>query len=220
MLNDGFDDQLRETARNYNAPPETPREEMWERIVAARAERTERTDKTRTGVTPLRPLRHLRHLTWPAGIAALLAIGVALGRITAPEPQTPAPANVAAVATPQVNDVAYRIAATEHLSQSEAFLTLFRTSVRQGGSEQLASGTARQLLATNRLLLDSPAASDDRTRLLLQDLELVLAQIAQLSDRPKSPDLNFIAEGLEDSGVMTRLRTAVPSGTSATQGVL
>ena len=174
MLNDGFDDQLRETARNYNAPPETPREEMWERIVAARAEKTER---TRTGVTPLRPPRRLRHLTWPAGIAALLAIGVALGRITAPEPQTPAPAKVAAVATPQVNDVAYRIAATEHLSQSEAFLTLFRTSVRQGGSEQLASGTARQLLATNRLLLDSPAASDDRTRLLLQDLELVLAGV-------------------------------------------
>jgi hypothetical protein len=112
------------------------------------------------------------------------------------------------------------LAATEHLSQSETFLTLFRASVRQGGNEQLASSTARQLLATNRLLLDSPAATDNRTRILLQDLELVLAQIAQLSGRPSSPDLDFITNGLDDSGVMSRLRTAVPSGTSATQGVL
>jgi ubiquinone biosynthesis protein UbiJ len=84
----------------------------------------------------------------------------------------------------------------------------------------LASSTARQLLATNRLLLDSPAATDSRTRLLLQDLELVLAQIAQLSGRPSSPDLDLITNGLDDTGVMSRLRTAVPSGTSATQGVL
>ena len=116
--------------------------------------------------------------------------------------------------------MAYRIAATEHLGQSEAFLTLFRTSVRRGGNEQLASATARQLLATNRLLLDSPAASDARTRLLLQDLELVLAEIAQLSPRPSSPELDLITEGLERGGVMSRLRTAVPSGASPTQGVL
>ena len=84
----------------------------------------------------------------------------------------------------------------------------------------MGSSTVRQLLATNRLLLDSPAATDNRTRILLQDLELVLAQIAQLSGRPSSPDLDFITNGLDDSGVMSRLRTAVPSGTSATQGVL
>jgi ubiquinone biosynthesis protein UbiJ len=97
---------------------------------------------------------------------------------------------------------------------------LFRASVRQGGNEQLASATARQLLATNRLLLDSPAANDGRTRLLLQDLELVLAEIAQLSPQPRSRDLDLITEGLERGGVMSRLRTAVPSGPSTTQGAL
>jgi uncharacterized protein YbjT (DUF2867 family) len=140
--------------------------------------------------------------------------------MTAPAPESPAPATVVTEAAPRESGVAYRLAATEHLSQSETFLTLFRASVRQGGNEQLASSTARQLLATNRLLLDSPAATDNRTRILLQDLELVLAQIAQLSGRPSSPDLDFITNGLDDSGVMSRLRTAVPSGTSATQGVL
>jgi hypothetical protein len=211
MLDDRYDDELRDAARDYNAPPETPRDEMWGRIVAARAA-GQSTDPP--SVRLLRPLR------LPLGIAALLALGVGLGRLTAPAPEIPAQPTVATAAAPHAGDLAYRLAATEHLSQSEAFLTLFRASVHRQGTEQLASATARQLLATNRLLLDSPAGSDSRTRLLLQDLELVLAQIAQLSGRPSSPDLDFSTEGLEDSGVMSRLRTAVPSGTSTTQGVL
>jgi hypothetical protein len=212
MLDDRLDDQLRDAAKDYNDPPETPRDAMWERIVAMRAaEKAE----------PLRPLRHLRPLRWAAGIAAVLALGIGLGRLsinTAPPVAAPAP--VATAPAPRVSNPGYQVATAEHLSQSEAFLTLFRASVRQGGNEQLASATARQLLATNRLLLDSPAANDGRTRLLLQDLELVLAEIAQLSPQPRSRDLDLITEGLERGGVMSRLRTAVPSGPSTTQGAL
>jgi len=209
MLDDRLDDQLEEGAREYNEPPETPRDAMWAAIVASRAT-TERTKRT----------RHLRPFLIPAGIAAILALGVGLGRLSAP---TPAPAPVAPVVAsegPRAGGVAYQVAAAEHLGQSEAFLTLFRTSVRKGGNEQLASATARQLLATNRLLLDSPAATDGRTRLLLQDLELVLAEIAQLSPQPRSRDLELITEGMERGGMMSRLRTAVPSGSSTTQGAL
>jgi hypothetical protein len=212
MLDDRLDDQLRDAAKDYNDPPETPRDAMWEQIVAMRAaEKAE----------PLRPLRHLRPLRWAAGIAAVLALGIGLGRVsinTAPPVAAPAP--VATAPAPRVSNAAYQVATAEHLSQSEAFLTLFRASVRQGGNEQLASATARQLLATNRLLLDSPAANDGRTRLLLQDLELVLAEIAQLSPQPRSRDLDLITEGMERGGVMSRLRTAVPSGPSTTQGAL
>jgi len=222
MLDDRFEDQLRDSAREYHTPPVTPREEMWAAIQAKRAEgeeaegnAAEEADRAEGGRTPYRRL-----LLWPAGIAALLALGIGLGRLSAPEPGPAAPVMVTSDTTPRGSDAAYRIAATEHLGQSEAFLTLFRASVRGGGNEQLASGTARQLLATNRLLLDSPAASDARTRLLLQDLELVLAEIAQLSPRPSSPDLDLITEGLERGGVMSRLRTAVPSGASPTQGAL
>jgi hypothetical protein len=212
MLDDRLDDQLRDAAKDYNDPPETPRDAMWERIVAMRAAEK---------AVPLRPLRHLRPLRWAAGIAAVLALGIGLGRLsinTAPPVVAPAP--VATAPAPRVSNAAYQVATAEHLSQSEAFLTLFRASVRQGGNEQLASATARQLLATNRLLLDSPAANDGRTRLLLQDLELVLAEIAQLSPQPRSRDLDLITEGLERGGVMSRLRTAVPSGPSTTQGAL
>ena len=231
MMDDRFDDLLRDSAREYNDPPETPREELWQRIVAAREadkatpkEKTQEVDPRR--VLPFRRLPNMRPnrpLTWAAGIAAVLALGIGLGRMSVNQPATvatTAPSSAAVVAAPRVSGVAYRVATTEHLSQSEAFLTLFRASVRAKGNERLASATARQLLATNRLLLDSPAADDARTRLLLQDLELVLAEIAQLSPQPRSRDLELIKEGLEQGGVLSRLRTAVPAGTSATQGAL
>ena len=88
MLDDRFDDQLQDSARDYNTPPETPREEMWAAIQARRAEaeKTEKTEVSREGVIPIRPLRRLRPLRWPIGIAALLALGIGLGRISAPKP--------------------------------------------------------------------------------------------------------------------------------------
>ncbi|MFL5403438.1 MAG: hypothetical protein ACJ8BF_11545 [Gemmatimonadales bacterium] len=208
MLDDRFDDLLRDAARDYNEPPETPRDVMWERIVAER--------------TPLRPLHRLRPLSWAAGIAALLALGIGLGRLSVDRtPVVIAPSPVANELAPRVSAAAYQLATTEHLSQSEAFLTLFRASLRGGqGHERLASASARQLLATNRLLLDSPAATDRNTRLLLQDLELVLAEIAQLSPQPRARDLDLITQGLEQGAVLSRLRTAVPAGVSSTQGAL
>jgi hypothetical protein len=225
MLDDGFEDRLKDAARDYNVPPETPRDAMWAAIQAGRRaggqadgtelEKAESERRVLTFRPSARPPVRLA-----AGIAAILALGFALGRLT--EREAPPGGPVATVVEPPARptDAAYRVATTEHLSQSETFLTLFRASVRGGGDERLASATARQLLATNRLLLDSPAASDGRTRALLQDLELVLAEIAQLSPQPRSRDLDLIKEGLEEGGVLTRLRTAVPSGPSTTQGAL
>jgi hypothetical protein len=225
MMDDRFDDLLRESARDYNEPPETPREEMWAGIQASR-----RTDGQADGTEQGKPeferrLLAVRPSARPsvrlaAGIAALLALGIGLGRLTMRKSEPPpAPVTVTAE-VPRSKGTAYRIATTEHLSQSETFLTLFRASLNGGGNERLASATARQLLATNRLLLDSPAATDGKTRLLLQDLELVLAEIAQLSPQPRARDLDLITEGLEQGGVLSRLRTAVPSGASSTQGAL
>jgi hypothetical protein len=221
MLDDRFEDRLQEAARDHNAPPDTPREEMWMAIVAARNEGTNERGKISTGtIVPSFPRSRVPAFRLGAGIAAILALGFGLGRLTGrPDPATQ-PAILTTEAAPRASEAAYRVVTTEHLSQSEAFLTLFRASVRRGGNEQLASATARQLLAANRLLLDSPAASDARTRLLLQDLELVLAEIAQLSQQSRSHDLDLISEGLEQGGVLSRLRTAVPSGASTTQGAL
>jgi len=202
MSDDQLDERVREAARAYNAPPETPREAMWARIQAGR-------ERRETRVLEFRPRRWL----WAAAAAAVLAVGIGIGRVSV-QPET------ARWEGPSANTTTYRLATQEHLSQSEAFLTLFRTSLKDRSRDRLASASARQLLATNRLLLDSPAATDAATRLLLQDLELVLAEIAQLSPRSSDEDLQFIREGMERGNVMPRLRTAVPAGAGPTQGVL
>jgi hypothetical protein len=212
MDDDPLDESLRAAAREYHRPPDPPREAMWREI-----ERARRLDRAR------RPAPR-RWIPWAAAAAALLALGIGIGRLWRPEGSLEPRAGVAAArpdsAAPRVNEMAYRLATVEHLGQSEAFLTLFRASVRTGSQERLASGTARELLATNRLLLDSPAARDRRTRLLLEDLELVLAEIAQLTPQATAGDRELIREGMERGGVLSRLRTVVPAGTTPTRGDL
>ncbi|MFL5494561.1 MAG: hypothetical protein ACJ8DC_09290 [Gemmatimonadales bacterium] len=208
MDDDELDELLRRTARDYNAPPETPRDEMW-RAIHARRRRTR-----------VRSISPRRWIPWAAAAAAVLALGVGLGRLSVRNAPRPVPAPVAIRTSPRSSATAYRLAAAEHLGQSEAFLTLFRASIRPGGDERLASATARELLTTNRLLLDSPAMQDRRTRLLLEDLELVLAEIAQLTPEPRDRDLKLIREGIERDGMLPRLRTAVPAGATQTQGAL
>jgi len=215
MTDDELDERIRRAARGYNAPPETPREEMWARIAEARrAHASTPTDEAPATPSEARviPLRRWRLVGLAAAAAATLAVGVGIGRVsTGPQ--------VSSWEAPSTKGPAYRMAAQEHLGQSEAFLTLFRASVRPDGDYRLAAA-ARQLLGTNRLLLDSPAAVDRRTRLLLEDLELVLAEIAQLSPHSRAEDLKLIRDGIEQGEVMPRLRTAVPAGSASTQGVL
>ena len=215
MTDDGLDERIRVAARDYNAPPDTPREEMWARIAEARRARASKPAETPVTLAEPRviPLRRWRWGALAAAAAAILAVGVGIGRVSVDPP-------VAQWESPSPRGAAYHLAAREHLGQSEAFLTLFRASVRQNGDYRLAAATARQLLAANRLLLDSPAAEDRRTRLLLEDLELVLAEIAQLSPSSPAEDLDLIREGIEQGDVMPRLRTAVPAGSAPTQGVL
>lgn len=203
--NDELDERLRNLAQEYHLPPEPPREAMWEAI------RAQRRWYRRPWTRPRGPL------VWIAAAAAVLIIGVGIGRLSV---RHEAGSVAGQWDARTVSTAAYRLTAIEHLGQSEAFLTLFRTSARRGENEQFASATARQLLASNRLLLDSPAANDRRMRLLLEDLELVLAEIAQLSPQPREKDLELITDGIERGGVLSRLRSAVPAGTSSTLGAL
>ena len=71
-------------------------------------------------------------------------------------------------------------------------------------------------------MLDSPAANDPRLKGLLDDLELVLAQIAQLRSSRDREDVQLIQQGLEQRSVLLRLRSAIPAGPGPvrTQGVL
>lgn len=209
--------ELRAAAEAYNLPPATPREEMWAAIRIARAGDGGRAVRAEAAAEPgARPvsIRPPGHLPIWLGLAAALALAFGIGRwSTRPDTHWVAEApGGGAIASPRDGSVAFRVAAVEHLGQAESFLTLFRASVRSGARDQLASPTARQLLATNRLLLDSPASKDPKLRLLLQDLELVLAGIAQLSPGRGSEELDLINNDLERSAVLLRLRAAVPAG--------
>lgn len=108
---------------------------------------------------------------------------------------------------------AYQLTAVRHLSEAEALLTSFRarSTADQQMDAQLGSW-ARQLLSNTRLLLDSPVANDPQRRPLLEDLELVLVQIVQLSPGSAPQDRELIEKTLQQDHVMTRLRTAIPAG--------
>jgi hypothetical protein len=108
---------------------------------------------------------------------------------------------------------AYQLTAVRHLSEAEALLTSFRTRTTADQQMDAQLGTwARELLSNTRLLLDSPVANDPQRRPLLEDLELVLVQIVQLSPGSTSQDRELIEKTLQHDHVMTRLRTAIPAG--------
>ena len=202
-----FDAWIRRVAPTLNAPNATPRLEMWAAIQAARRTST---------VTP----RRRPPWTLLSAIAAALLVGVALDRFALQKADAPsAPVVAAGPATPaDASDPSrlYRMAATQTLTQAEALLTAFRASgaPRQSPVETRQLGTwGRQVLGSTRLLIDSPAGEDPQLRALLEDLELVLVQIIQLSGAELDATDRALIEGaLDQSELLPRIRTAVPAG--------
>jgi len=223
MMEDRFDDVLKEAAQDYNAPPETPKDLMWARIEATRQERERRRQQVRVLYSPW--------TRWGVGIAAALAIGVGIGRLTSvdsgdsigepvaisPEPTT------SSESAPATRHLAYKVAATQHLSRAEMFLTSFRMNLAAGTADAEFWTDAGELLAGTRLLLDSPAGNDPVFNELLGELELVLVQIVQLSyERGNETELELLTDGIRRKGLLPRLRTAIPAGpaTGMVGGVL
>ncbi|HKV76399.1 MAG TPA: hypothetical protein VJN95_17905 [Gemmatimonadales bacterium] len=201
-----LESDLLEAAKGWHEPPAPPRQEMWREIQRRRqARRAARPEWRRYG--------------FPLGVAALIAIGIGLGRWTAPNPVEPAPApQIVASAPPAAaNNSAIRVTADEHLVRTEAFLTDFRASARSGATAGQFAATSRSLLVQTRLLLDAPTLTDPRVRGLLQDLELILVQIAQLNADQRKGDVEIITNGLNQRDVLPRLRTAIPAGPALRQ---
>ncbi|HET7041147.1 MAG TPA: hypothetical protein VFI13_03980 [Gemmatimonadales bacterium] len=192
-------ERLLDAARAHHAPPPPPREEMWRRIEAARPRRA---------ATPT----HLAPRVWvPLAIAATLVAGFGLGRLW-PAIHSGVKTQVAArpdSAVPQ-EDRFTRYAAQQTLGQAEVLLTQYRADTRSG-TAAASPAEARKLLVATRLLLDSPSLTDPRLKGLLEDLELVLSQIAEGSAQKE--DRAVITEGLDRRDVLPRLRAASPVAT-------
>ena len=227
MTEERFEEFLREAASGYNEPPDAPRDRIWAGVEEARQ------------VVPIERSRRFtstRWVRWGTGIAAVLAVGIALGRLTAPgQPEDGAPAQVAAGdlaggdSEPALtaddaargnrgSSRAVRLAIADHLDETATFLTVFRAQSQGEGIDSSTAAWARQLLTATRLRMDSRATKGNpRLRFLLEDLELVLAQIVQLGASGTESDLDeteFIDHSLEQRQVMTRLRATLAEQSS------
>jgi hypothetical protein len=197
-----FEQWLQGAAKSYHTPRPTPREAIWKRIEEARRSKH---------VIELRPW-----MRWVVAAAAVLILGIGIGRWTAHQPAGNGATTVAMTDStmPAQSDLVYQVAATQYLSHTEAFLTSFRADIGSHGAANSVrfARQARDLLSTTRLMLDSPAGKDQRLRSLLEDLELVLAQISQLDPSHDGHDTDLITQGMNQSNVLPKLRSAIPAG--------
>lgn len=285
------DERIAAAARELvNPPPETPRDEMWAaiegRLPAGSPGDTGGGAAGSAGPAVLPPAPRSREprdsrlsggLGWWIGIAAALAIGLGLGRLSqrtdAADPRVAAtpeasetvvaredssPAGEAGRAAPEgaaagdaedspradapdadrrlaaappeadgeapggaperpagevggrrnVERLPYQMATREHLGRSETFLAGVRAGLEGQGAGSDYETWARSLLTRTRVLMASPAGDDPETRRLLEDLELMLAQIVVTATSGDPGEARIVGEGLEDGDLLYRLRSA------------
>lgn len=230
--------------RDYHPPPPAPKEEMWAAIEGGL--RQEREGRIHGGVTEVsagggvdpsivaigsaHPRRDgggtLGRLPtkWLLAAAAVLVLGIGIGRWTAPDgPLTPRPTSSAPVAErseegrSEEGAGGLAFAARLHLARTEPLLTTIRADARSGRLDPSIGPWATTLLAETRLLMDARTGARDDVQRLLMDLELVLVQIVgashggiQDSGRARE-EMDLAVRSLEREELLARIRTAAPS---------
>lgn len=226
MQDHDFDNWLKKAARSYNEPPAPDVNGMWAEIeqqhfvlpstlpvLIAQASPTE----SRLGVRHT----HWWNQTW-LRVAAALVIGVGVGRVSL-SPAAPAvvashvvpSSETRAVQPPVMLPALSAPAANKYLGETVALLASLQSDTRSARTDKQLIAGASDLLNTTRFLLDSPNSRNPNVRGLLEDLELVLVQIVQLSNDGTADDVNLIHQALEQRDVMPRLRNAVANNYSA-----
>jgi len=197
-----LDGLLHDATHTYRPPPDAPLDAIWQRVEAQ-------------AFTPRSVGRAPGWRTFGAAMAAMLVVGVLLGRTTAnralavPQSATKdgAPGRLASAVTGDP----YQRTAQEFLGRTAVLLAALPTKGRPGLNDDKLVQQAQQLLGTTRLLLDSPFGRDQGMRDLLEDLELVLAQVARMQPQRPGEALTTINEALEERDVVPRIRSAVAS---------
>ncbi len=199
-----FEELMRAAAPSFREPPPAPMDEMWARIEREHYGTVRSRSSWQRWYGPI------------VGMAASLVIGFGLGRTTGTTTPAAAPptAAVASIAPPgeSSSDITgpYRAVTSRYLGQAVALLVALPSSSEYTPDQRLIE-RAGDLLSTTRLLLDSPAAEDPELKVLLDDLELVLAQVVRLSSKRPRQELELITDALEERDVLPRLQNAVTS---------
>jgi hypothetical protein len=215
MTDEELGERTREALRGYRVPPEPPLDAMWEAIEERHfgAPVVSLVDRAKSRAS--KPRWRVGAPSWGVlvvGIAAALILGIGLGRMSQRMAPQIADNNREGNYDWVANAEPYRQATTEYLGQTVALLTALPAAARDGQPDARFVTQASDLLTTTRLLLDSPAAaSDPRLKSLLEDLELVLAQLSRLPSEHGRTELNLIAQALEQRDVVPRVRAAVVS---------
>lgn len=208
MSEEKFEAWLKENADDYHRPPgDVPRDEMWNAIVRSR--------QARPTVVAGRWSR-IAH-RWPMAIAASLLIGAGIGVgywMRGPGTQAPVAITTRNIPDSVISNTTYEVASVAHLTAVESMLTSFRAE-QQTETQATLQYLARDLLATTRLLMDSPAADNPSRRQLLADLEYVLAQIVLLNPNAPAEDRAMVDRAITREQVLTRIRSSIPAGFSS-----
>jgi len=198
MDDEKLDELLADAVRSYRPPPAAPLDAIWSRVEAE-------------AFAKPRPARAPGWRTFGGAIAATLVFGVLIGRATATRgaavTAAPSPAPVRLASSAPADP--YQRSTQEFLGRTAALLVALPSKDRPGTNDGKLAGQAQQLLGTTRLLLDSPVGRDQRMKDLLEDLELVLAQVARLQPQRPGESLTLINEALEERDVVPRIRSAV-----------
>ncbi|HJP59245.1 MAG TPA: hypothetical protein VJ865_04585 [Gemmatimonadaceae bacterium] len=208
MDDDQFEEVIRDLPRSFNAPPPAPLDEMWSAI-----------EDAHFNAPQAKPTSRASFLSAPWLAAATLLVGIGIGAMipraknsasTQPVVEAPAAPDTSAVAD------AYRDQTNHYLGQAAALLISLPAKDASKKADSTFANKAADLLVTTRLLIDSPAASQDaKLRSLLEDLELVLVQIARLRGERSRGDLDLIHQAVEQGDVLTRLNSVVATTQSS-----
>ncbi len=190
-------EKVRQRMQGYHQPPATPKEEMWGAVRASWQDQALKRKRTKQ-----RKVWYVRGLA----AAAILILGVALGRMSSPV-AIPSGSVVPVVVEETGVSAAYRLAASRHFDQAETLLLLFEDDP----SDDQFAPQARSLLTTTRILLDSRAASDPLIKDILLDLELVLSQLVHLEPGNDLLEREIITNSVEENVLLPRLRNLAPT---------
>jgi hypothetical protein len=143
-------------------------------------------------------------------MAAVLVLGVAIGRYTMQGKPEPVPEQNLAVAPSPANvEASYQLSAERYLGQTVTLVAGLPKQLQSGRIDSAYVARASESLTQLRLLMDSPAASNPRLRALFEDLELVLVQVVQMPATDNAIDAKLIRQAMLEKDVMPRLVDAV-----------
>lgn len=219
--------KLTQTIGVMNARETAERDEVfWAEYSEHLAERLEAEQHQRK--IPMLRISFFEHLTWhkhPAlrigAIAALVLVGIFLGRWIWIEDRTPRPEPQAHVSTPQQADalpVLLEDRAESYLQKSKLLLLALANFDPQTDdkatlnlqSQKHISETLVQEAAYLKTALKDPA--ETRLRELISDLEIILLQIANLEDEYDLEAVEMVRKGVNKRGILFRIDLSEISG--------